>query len=226
MKKRWVIVCLTNRLARMRTTIMQQLSSVTDPSTEFHVVEGSDGIAQALNRSLPLAQHAEFYATIDDDILMPPGWQETIERAFHVKKRASIVSIDFGITPYGRRMMLNADWQTTHDDDGLTFTCVPFANVGGICLVMRGELAREIGPTPIVPGTHYQLYQDYWRCMRARQLEIPQGRGEIWYVRGQEGPAIAIEPSLSETPEELEVKRADIERCNLFKHMWRLEAIA
>ena len=79
-----VIATIRQQLPGFEETMERIRATFAEP-TEFHILDGSEGKAQALNRAADeiLAKaDADCYVTMDDDIVPCTGWQESVCNAF------------------------------------------------------------------------------------------------------------------------------------------------
>jgi len=71
-----------------------------------------------------------------------------------------------------------------------------------------------VTPVPIVEGTKYQFYEDYWRCCQVRKAGLRVG-----YLYSD--PPLAEMIEYPDSEEYLASKRADVETAKASSTIWR-----
>lgn len=191
---------------RDRTAVAQVIAriweTVTHP-TDLFVIDGAEGKSATLNRAVPkyvdLNRH-KFVVTIDDDLLVPPQWQDDCVFALCSAGYAA-VGFDLAHTEEGARYMV--DVQRPEQFGSLLIRPAPKANLGGIFLCMHAKTALVIPPYPWDGNTRYEYDEDHWRCK-----QIKQRGGRLGYILGSGGDAEML--SYVDAPEYLETKARDI----------------
>lgn len=172
--------------------------------TEFHILDGSDGKAQALNRAFDeiLAKSdADCYVTMDDDIIPGPNWQKIVGKAFRAMPRYGAFGLWMGDDPEMRRIMADHCLDTEASADSVVFRRVrPPHHLNGGFIAYRPSLAREVGKIP-TEGIKYQLWEDAWRGRRVTKLGW-----EMAFLKGAEVEMI----NYPDTTEYLAMKQSDL----------------
>jgi hypothetical protein len=160
-----VVPTVRRHLPGFEETMAHIQSTFTRP-TEFHILDGRGGKVPALNRALRElvlpGEHA-YYATIDDDSLPTPGWQDAAVSAFASDPRLGIISPwlgddDWSLDVMGRDSV--GPWEPLGDQ--MIRRLKPWRHVPGGLLVFRRACVLAIGPQPET-GLGYEIYEDAWR---------------------------------------------------------------
>ena len=143
--------------------------SLTYPS-DVVILDGHEGIIQtyqwALYHALDPIRHA-WWVKLDDDIILSCGWQYIITQAFEHIPNLGAASLDMSMTNAGQVYMGECGDQ--QEAAGVKYR-VPKGNLAGGIITMRPSMALAVGVPPVVPGTKYQVYEDFWRCKQVRQM--------------------------------------------------------
>ena len=171
---RYTVVTATVRqaLPEFGPTIERIQSSFEEP-TEFHILDGSEGKAQALNKAgeeILANCQSEFYVTLDDDIVPSAGWQSKVADAFGALKQFGALGLWMG-DGLDRLALVGANhldgWRA---EGNVRYRRVrPPHHLNGGFIAYRTEVARTLGPIP-TEGVRYQLWEDAWRGRRVTQL--------------------------------------------------------
>lgn len=203
---RFVVVIATIRqdLPGFEETIERIRATFVEP-TEFHVLDGSDGKAQALNRAADevLAKSsAECYVTMDDDIVPSAGWQEAVTQAFSDLPKFGAFGLWLGDDP---AMQAIVGSQCLDEESVVGLTSIrrvrPPHHVNGGFIAYRTQVAQEVGKIP-TEGVKYQLWEDAWRGRRVTKLGW-----EMAFVMGVEVDMV----DYPDRAEYLEMKQRDLE---------------
>lgn len=171
---RFVVVIATIRqdLPGFEETMERIRTTFVEP-TEFHVLDGTDGKAQALNRAADevLAKtDADCYVTMDDDIVPSADWQEAVTRAFSDLPKYGALGLWLGDDP---ELQAIVGAQCLDDESVVGSTRIrrvqPPHHVNGGFIAYRTQVAQEIGKIP-TEGVKYQLWEDAWRGRRVTKL--------------------------------------------------------
>lgn len=175
---RWLVVVPSIR--RAGKTLGDLWESLTVPS-DLMACDGAAGVAQTLNglRDLMLTGRWGWYVKVDDDILLPRGWQDAILRAFKAYPDLGAAGPDWSCTDEGQALMR----QLPRLEGTPPVRWLPDGNLPGGCIVMPMALALDIGPIPVLGETTYHVYEDGWRCREVRrrglrQAYVPVGQAE------------------------------------------------
>lgn len=179
-------------------------ASFTQP-TEFHVLEGSSGKAQTLNRALAEMlpnSEADVYVTMDDDFVPTAGWQDKMSQAFEAHPEIGSLGIWLGDDPEMLAYMGADRIHSPRQEGELTLRTVkPGHHIVGCNVAMRRDLAMAIGPTP-ESSERYQFWEDGWRGRMVSKHRYEQAfvdAGPVEFLRWQD------------TKEYLEMREHDIE---------------
>lgn len=153
-------------------TMEQVRASFTLP-TEFHILDGGDGKVKALNRALgeilPPSK-ADIYVTLDDDIILHPGWQEKIVEGFEAMPKVGILSLWLGDSEEVKEYVGENTLEPWATKDNVRYRkCQPWRHIPGIMLCFRREVAQIIGQQPET-GLKYDVFEDAWRGRKAWKL--------------------------------------------------------
>jgi hypothetical protein len=85
------------------------------------------------------------------------------------------------------------------------------ANIWGGVMCYPREVFYKMKPIPIVPGTTYHYYSDYFRTLDVRKLGY-----RTVYVK-TDTPPLHV---LVDTPERTEEKRQQTQKCMEYRHLW------
>lgn len=79
---KWLVVIPSIRQDRPGfASVMDRVRASFTQPTEFHILDGQGGKPVALNRALEtLLKDHDLYATMDDDYVPGPNWQDLIEQ--------------------------------------------------------------------------------------------------------------------------------------------------
>jgi hypothetical protein len=207
-KMRFLVVVPSVRQSRSGFVVnMDRLRASFTFPTELHVLDGNAGKAQTLNRAydaLLSLSSAEFYVTLDDDISLPPGWQDALSQAFDVSPRWGALGLFLG-EPHRAYMGLSPEARV-HSVSGTHFFRADSHLVG--CLIaFRREVALTVGKIPSSPQK-YQYWEDGWRGSRVRELGH-----ELAYIHDPSCVPELI--SYDDSPEYMASKAADIEAARV-----------
>jgi hypothetical protein len=152
---------------------MDRIKSTFDHPTDFHLLDGKEGKAQALNAasdSILPCTGAECYVTMDDDAVPEVGWQSEVAKAFG----ALLEYGAFGLWVDERPEYLTAIGVHQLDPPatvgGIRYRRVrPPHHLNGGFIAYRTEVARQVGKIP-TEGVRYQLWEDAWRGRRVTKL--------------------------------------------------------
>lgn len=168
---RFLVVVPTVRHSEM-ASIYQQLIQTAQYPTDWLCVDGRDGKAQALNDVLKgwvdPKQHT-FFATIDDDVIMPPNWQQTVVDAFQQIPNLGSVGLDYHVDDPTDDI---TGGQTPIHQEGSVQYRYPVSNVPGGNIIMPVEIALCVGPIPCVKGIRYCHYDDGWRHTQIKHMGL------------------------------------------------------
>jgi GT2 family glycosyltransferase len=150
---------------RIRTTFVQP--------TEFHILDGSEGKAQALNKAtedLLAPATADCYVTMDDDIIPGADWQALVEEAFSALPKHGAFGLWMGDDAASRQVMgVHCLEEESAAGDLKYRTVIPPHHLNGGFIAYRTEVAKQIGKIP-TEGVKYQLWEDAWRGRRVTKL--------------------------------------------------------
>ena len=200
---RFLVVVPTIRQSRtgFELVIRRLRASLTQP-TDLHVLDGVAGKAQTLNEayeSLLLPSKAEVYVSMDDDVVMPVGWQNSLTEGFDTNPNWGALGLYLG--DHYRAYMGLADGVEPQTMNGIEFYAVD--HVVGCLVAFRRRVAIGVGPIPQSPQ-RYQYWEDAWRGAKVRELGY-----ECAYLCAPD-----LRPTLysyDDPPEYLASKRADVE---------------
>lgn len=152
---------------------MDRIQASFDSTTDFHILDGADGKAQALNRAADgiLADtDADCYVTMDDDIIPSIGWQGLATNAFTDLLKFGAFGLWMGDTPE-METLVGAHYLDEEALSGSTrYRRVrPPHHLNGGFIAYRTSVAREVGKIP-TEGVKYQLWEDAWRGRRVTKL--------------------------------------------------------
>ncbi|MBS1704667.1 MAG: hypothetical protein JST40_02245 [Armatimonadetes bacterium] len=173
--------------------------------TEFHVLDGSDGKAAALNSALhniAAKTDADIYVALDDDTVPGADWQDKLSAALCDVPSVGAWGLWMGDDP----IMLEyvgvqriGPWQRSGSTEYRVLE--RGHHLVGCFLAYRTDVALEAGPQPIT-DQKYQIWEDAWRGRRVQALGY-----DLAFVRC-ESPVVVHYPD----PAEYEVrKRIEIE---------------
>lgn len=170
---------------------MERIRATFERPTEFHILDGSEGKAQALNwarRELLEATDAQCYVTMDDDIVPGSGWQPLMEEAFERLPKYGAFGLWMGDDPASLSVhganMLDPD----RKDGNVVFRRVrPPHHLNGGFIAYRTEVARLLGDIP-TEGVRYQLWEDAWRGRTLTKLGW-----EMAHLKGPKSEMISYE---------------------------------
>lgn len=152
---------------------MDRIRGTFAPDTEFHILDGHAGKAQALNKAgkdILRNTVADCYVTMDDDIVPGVRWPSLVETAFQNLPQYGAFGLWMGDDPVLRAAQgeenLDADQQVAE----ITYRRVrPPHHINGGFIAYRTDVARQIGDIP-TEGVRYQLWEDAWRGRRVTKL--------------------------------------------------------
>lgn len=167
-----VIATIRQRLPGFDET-MDRIRSTFEFETDFHILDGSEGKAQALNlarRELLASTDAACYVTMDDDIIPGAGWQALMEEAFQQLPKFGAFGLWMGDDPASLELhgahLLDPDRRVGN----VVYRRVrPPHHLNGGFIAYRTEVARLIGDIP-TEGVRYQLWEDAWRGRTVTKL--------------------------------------------------------
>ena len=168
---RFLVVVPTIRQSEMETVYQQLIQSATYP-TDWLCLEGTAGKVQVLNDVLKGyldPQKHTFLATIDDDVIMPPDWQQTVVDAFQNIPNLGSVGLDYQVDDPLDDI---TGGQTTIHAEGPVWYRYPVSNVSGGNVIMPAELALCMGPIPCIDGIRYCHYDDGWRHTQIKRMGL------------------------------------------------------
>lgn len=172
--------------------------------TEFHILDGSDGKVKTLNRALDeilAPSAADVYVTLDDDIILHPGWQEKIVAGFETLPKAGILSLWLGDSNEVKEYVGENTLEPWEIKNSVRYRkCQPWRHIPGIMLCFRQEVAQNIGRQPET-GLKYDVFEDAWRGRKAWKLG--------WESAYIEGPPPEL-VTYQDTSEYVQEKRQDM----------------
>lgn len=167
-----VIATIRQELPEFDQT-MERIRATFEQETEFHILDGLEGKAQALNKArknLLAPTNADCYVTMDDDIVPGLGWQSVVEEAFERLPAYGAFGLWMGDGPEHLELhgahMLDPDRKI----GDLVYRRVrPPHHLNGGFIAYRTEVARAIGDIP-TENVRYQLWEDAWRGRTVTKL--------------------------------------------------------
>lgn len=207
-KRRFIVIIPTIRTPAQTEPILNRLRLSLTHETDVVVLNGAEGKAATMNYALDHYRDSarqDYWVTMDDDILVPDGWQDDVIMA-HEVARFGIVGLDLADSAAGRTYMMEVNEPITFIDPQLgsiQVRPVHTQNVGGIFMSMSPALAGVIGKYPWDGKTVYELDEDHYRCLIARRIGQQCG----YVVCGKGAPAMVVH---ADTPEYQARKAADI----------------
>lgn len=144
---------------------LSKLSCPLNVKLTTHLFDKNRGIARGRNKGLQLADslNTEWYATIDNDILCPHGWNEDCINILKNNKNFGMMGVNMEDSSY-----------PLVTKGGYTFQEKPRGNLGTACIVFHKSLHRLLG----FFNTEYnKLYgeEDADFGMRCRVLGLKMG---------------------------------------------------
>lgn len=195
-----VVIPTIRRALKGFDEVMDSIRASFTHPTDFHILDGSEGKSQALNRAydeLLVPSDCDFYVTIDDDYLPGEGWQDTLEAAFAAFPEVGAFGIWLGDDPAMLEVMGAHLIGPEEIKDGVRFRRVGRAHhIAGALIAFRKDIAVAVGKLP-ASDLKYQLWEDAYRGRRVRVL----GK-EIMYAVGATPRLVEYE----DTPEYLAQK--------------------
>lgn len=171
-----IIIVLAMRFTVVIATIRQSLpgfdetmerieSTFTEP-TDFHILDGSEGKAQALNKAsdeILASAVAECYVTMDDDIVPSTGWQESVCNAFEDLPKYGAFGLWMGDSAERLSLVGSQCLEPESRKGSTAFRRVrPPHHINGGFIAYRTHVAQKLGHIP-TGGVKYQLWEDAWR---------------------------------------------------------------
>jgi GT2 family glycosyltransferase len=183
MKYTVVIATIREELPGFQET-MEKIRATFSYPTDFHILNGHGGKAQALNQAadeILAATDADCYVTMDDDIVPGPEWQPMVEAAFQNLPKYGAFGLWMGDEP-DRQILVGAHCLEEEATAGpVRYRRVkPPHHLNGGFIAYRTEVARQVGKIP-TEGVRYQLWEDAWRGRRVTK----QG-WEMAFLKGTE----------------------------------------
>lgn len=167
-----VIASIRQGLSGFDETMLRIKSTFVD-STEFHLLDGADGKAQALNRAsdeILAKTDADCYVTMDDDIVPAAGWQVLIKNAFESLPKYGAFGLWMGDDPDRKTLVGATSLDPIQTEGSVSYRRVrPPHHLNGGFIAYRTDVARQVGIIP-TEGVRYQLWEDAWRGRRVTQL--------------------------------------------------------
>lgn len=201
------MVVPTHRLELAQATIDTLQASLTYP-TEFHVLDGTRNKCRAINEALRTlvdpARH-DLFVTVDDDLIFPGNWQQSLAMAFASIDNLGACGIDYSGSKTGRQLMGAARRaKLIRVGDVLYRDCTRLQNVAGGLIAMPAAIALQVGPYPFADdGRQHFLDEDCWRCSRVTSMGLRAG-----YVKIPNGVVQFV--TYDDSPEYVAQKAADI----------------
>ena len=198
-----VIATIRESLPGFSETIARIQSSF-DHETDFRLLDGHSGKAQALNDAFDhvLAKtDADIYVTMDDDIVPAKGWQQLVCKAMGALPEYGAFGLWMGDAPDRRELVGERFLDAPETASGVTFRRVQSPHhLNGGFIAYRPEVARGVGKIP-TEGLKYQLWEDAWRGRRVTKLGW-----EMAFLSGVDVDMVEYEDSL----EYREMKERDL----------------
>lgn len=152
---------------------MERIRGTFGPDTEFHILDGHGGKAQALNRArteLLLGTDADCYVTMDDDVVPGQNWQQVVEAAFRELPRYGAFGLWISDDPAMGQLQGAAFLEPEARTQTVGYRRVkPPHHINGGFIAFRTDVAIRIGDIP-TEGVRYQLWEDAWRGRTVRKL--------------------------------------------------------
>ncbi|HWA84458.1 MAG TPA: hypothetical protein VG820_13535 [Fimbriimonadaceae bacterium] len=176
-----VIPTIRQKLKGFEEVMDSVRASFTQP-TEFHILDGSEGKSQALNKAfdeLLVPSDCDVYVTIDDDYLPGEAWQDTLVAAFDAFPRVGAFGLWLGDDPEMLKLMGAHLIGPEERKGAVRFRRIgPAHHINGALIAFRKEVAVAVGKLPD-SDLKYQLWEDAYRTRRVRVV----GK-EIMYAVG------------------------------------------
>lgn len=203
------LVLPTVRPPAATAPIIKRIWETATHPTDLLVLNGERGKSATLNAAL--RRHdwgTDYYVTIDDDILLPQGWQDDVIKAHKIAKLGA-VGLDLSSYPGGAEYMMEVNAVECYQDERGSVLIRPLyrQNIAGVFISMISEVARSVPPYPH-QGTRYEFDEDGYRCGRVRQAGHKLG-----YVVCSQGTPEMVKHD--DAAEYLAMKDAD---TNLIRH--------
>jgi hypothetical protein len=187
---RYCVVVPTIRQKRPEfAAVLSALTASFTTVTDLHVLDGSAGKAQTLNaayRYILAGTDADFYVTLDDDLIMKPGWQDVMECAFAASAGWGALGLYLGD---GQRPYMGLD---------------------------DARQVEQVHGMPCFRSTHvvlipdspqkYQFWEDGWRGQQVREA----GYESAYLVSPECTPEVVVYGG-TEEEQYLQAKIADVE---------------
>ncbi|MCC7229322.1 MAG: hypothetical protein IT203_02945, partial [Fimbriimonadaceae bacterium] len=142
-----VIATIRQNLPGFDATMERIRATFVEP-TEFHILDGSSGKAQALNQAFDeilAITDADCYVTMDDDIIPGPDWQEIVGKALVAMPKYGAFGLWMGDDPEMRRIMADHCLDTDSSADLVVYRRVrPPHHLNGGFIAYRPTVAREV----------------------------------------------------------------------------------
>lgn len=153
-------------------TVMGALRASLTVPTDLQILDGILGKAQTLNAAQAdlLAQSdADYYVTLDDDLLMKPGWQDLLIAGFAANSAWGALGIYVG-DQHREYMGIPVDAEPL-SQASVNYFRASAGHVVGCLVACRRGVAMGIGP---IPNTRekYQFWEDGWRGGRVREMGL------------------------------------------------------
>ncbi len=172
MKFTVVIATIREDLPGFQET-MGRIQATFDYPTEFHLLDGHQGKAQALNKAaddILAVTDADCYVTMDDDIVPDANWQRVVSQAFIDLPQFGAFGLWMGdeadkLEYMGAHLL---DIESTVGQTRYRRLRPPHHLFGGF-IAYRPDVARQVGKIPL-GNVKYQLWEDAWRGRRVTKL--------------------------------------------------------
>lgn len=170
----FVVLCPTIRPPDMTRRAFERLQATATHPTDWHFLDGSDGVAQTLNRGrrahVDPARH-DIYVRVDDDWYAPDNWQGELVRAFEAVTNLGLAGIDLGrdTSDHAADVMTFAG-KPQHGLGVTLLEIVPPHNLAGGFHALPAHLRMVIGDMPVIGDTRYQVYGSMWLTRAVHQL--------------------------------------------------------
>ncbi len=160
------------------TEVQKRVQATFSFETEYHLLDGSNGKASALNWSydnLLSNSHHDYYVTMDDDYVPGKNWQEKLDLAFTDLPRLGAASCWVGedlelqklIGAHrisAPKIVKDTEWRKV----------LKGHHIAGALIAYKTSVARQCGKQPITQEK-YQVWEDAWRGRRVQSLGYDLG---------------------------------------------------
>jgi hypothetical protein len=170
----FVVLCPTIRPSEMTKPAFDRMRDTFTQPTDYYILDGSDGVAQTLNRALKErvdpTRH-DFYVRVDDDWYAPDGWQDAIIQAYQDIAHLGLSGIDLirDTSAHAQKCMHFAQDARTTGKTTIREILSPH-NLAGGCYIMPTLLAKAVGDMPVIGETKYQIYGSMWLSRAVRRI--------------------------------------------------------